>query len=43
MLAGCVFNLMATLGFAYIRNYWLLLLMRTIQALGSSLSVVGGE
>ena len=43
MLVGCGFNLAATLSFAYLRNYNLLVLARGFQALGSSLSVVSGK
>ena len=43
MITGCGFNLAATLGFAYLMNYYLLVLARGLQALGSSLSVVGGK
>ena len=43
MLIGCVFNMIATLGFGYLRNFYLLLLTRVMQAIGGSLSVVGGN
>ncbi|XP_067944986.1 synaptic vesicular amine transporter-like [Watersipora subatra] len=42
MLIGCLFNLSATLSFAYLRNYYLLIVARSFQAAGSSLSVIGG-
>ena len=42
MIAGSLFNLGATLSFAYLRNYYLLIVARTLQAAGSSLSVIAG-
>ena len=43
MLVGCAFNMVATLGFGYLRNFYLLILTRVMQAIGGSLSVVGGN
>ena len=43
MLVGCGLNLLATLCFAYLRNFSLLVVARSLQALGSSFSVVGGK
>lgn len=43
MLLGCGLNLLATLCFAYLRNFSLLVMTRALQALGSSFSVVGGK
>lgn len=42
MLVGAAFNMGATLSFAYLRNYYLLIIARAMQALAGSLSVVGG-
>ena len=43
MLLGCALNFVATLGFAYVRNYYLLIIARVIQSLSSSLTIVGGK
>lgn len=43
MMVGCLFNLGATLSFGYMRNFYLLMIARAMQALGGSLSVVSGE
>lgn len=43
MLVGCLCNMLATLSFGYLRNFYLLLAARVAQAIGGSLSVVGGE
>ena len=43
LLLGCGLNLLATLCFAYLRNFSLLVMTRALQALGSSFSVVGGK